>query len=50
MYKQASANFDKVDNLKLFDSTEEIFQEEDECFQTAEQTELSKVGNKIMFI
>ena len=39
--KQASVNFDKVENLKLFDSTEEIFQVEDECFQTAKQTELS---------
>ena len=38
--KQASINFDKVDNLK-FDSTEEIFQVEDECFQTAKQTELT---------
>ena len=38
---QASVNFDKVDNLKLFDSTEEIFLVEDECFQTAKQAELS---------
>ena len=39
--KQASVNFHKVDYLELFDSTEEIFQVEDECFQTAKQTELS---------
>ena len=32
LHKQASVNFDKVDNLKLLDSTEEIFQVEDECF------------------
>ena len=30
--KQASINFDKVDHLKLFDRTEEIFQVEDESF------------------
>ena len=35
--KQASINFVKVDNLKSFDNTEEIFQVENECFQTAEQ-------------
>ena len=35
--KQASVNFVKVDNLKSFDNTEEIFQVENECFQTAEQ-------------
>ena len=39
--KKASVNFDKVDNLKLFDSTEEIFPVVDECFQTAKETELS---------
>ena len=35
--KQASVNFDKTGDLKLFDSTEEIFQLEDECFQAAKQ-------------
>ena len=39
--KQAFVNFDKVDNLISFDNTEEVFQLEDECFQTAKQTELS---------
>ena len=32
LHKQASVNFDKTGNLKLLDSTEEIFQVEDECF------------------
>ena len=35
--KQASINFVKVDNLKSFYNTEEIFQVENECFQTAKQ-------------
>ena len=30
-----------MDNLKSFDTTEEIFQVEDECFQTAKQTKLT---------
>ena len=46
--KQASINFDKVDNLNLFDSTEEIFEVKDECFQTAKQTELTTLKqNKV---